>query len=135
MKRYHSAKKASKKVGRSGFSLIEVLMVMAILAIGILGMMTMQITATKSNANARRITESSYWAADQFEKLISMTYDDAAVAPNTIINRDVGRYTVSYQVSPENTPIPNIKTINVTVTWDAGVQRNISFTYYKADTF
>jgi type IV pilus modification protein PilV len=135
------------KKNNSGFTLIEVLITIAILSVGILGVMTMQIRATSSNAEARKVTESTSWVSDQFERLMAIPYDDGQMDPgnytpvNTIVNNpnaafsEVGPYTVTYTVFNEDNPIPNVKAIDVTVTWDTGDQRTLSFRYYKADTF
>ena len=129
-----------------GFTLIEILLTIAILSVGILGVMTMQIRATRSNAEARKVTESASWMSDQFERLMAIPYDDAQMAPGAtftpvtnIINDpafpEIGPYTVSYTVSNADNPIPNVKAIDVMVTWNAGDNRILSFRYYKADTF
>jgi type IV pilus modification protein PilV len=135
-----------KKKNR-GFTLIEVLITIAILSVGILGVMTMQIRATRSNSEARKVTESASWVSDQFERLMSIPYDDAQMNPGNytpltnIINdpapeySEMGPYTVSYTVSNVDTPIPNVKAVDVMVTWNTGDNRTLSFRYYKADTF
>ena len=127
-----------------GFTLIEILLAMAILSIGILGVMTMQIRAARSNAEARHVTESASWAADQFERLMPMDYNHADLdpappgapfTPNTLVNNNNDPYAVTYTVSNPGTPIPNVKAVNITVTWNDGRPRSLSFPYYKADTF
>jgi prepilin-type N-terminal cleavage/methylation domain-containing protein len=134
------------RLSSSGFTLIEILLTISILSIGILGVMTMQMRATRSNAEARKITETASWAADEFERLTAMPYDDPLLAPNTtvtpadtIVNdpqyTDVGPYTVTYSVSNVGVPIPNVKAIDVVVTHNTEADRTISFRYYKADTF
>jgi prepilin-type N-terminal cleavage/methylation domain-containing protein len=134
----------STPIGNKGFTLIEILITMAILAVGILGVMTMQIRAVRSNAEARHVTESAAWVADQFERLIPMDYNHAdldpappgaPVTPNTLVNNNNDPYTVTYTVSNPDTPIPNVKTIDVTVTWNDGRPRILTFRYYKQDLF
>jgi prepilin-type N-terminal cleavage/methylation domain-containing protein len=119
----------------NGFTLIEVLMVMAILSIGILAVMTMQITAAKSNSNARRITDSSNYMASEFESLMLEDYDTNYDDVNKV-------YPVStvpeppYAVSNAVTggPIPNTRQVDITV--GAGPLGNpLTITYYKADPF
>ena len=58
------------KKNNSGFTLIEILITIVILSVGILGVMTMQIRSMRSNAEARRVTESASWVADEFERLM-----------------------------------------------------------------
>jgi Tfp pilus assembly protein PilV len=120
----------------------------AILAIGILGLMAMQLTAAKSNTQARKVTESAAWAADEFERLLLMDYDDAALAdgatvtPGDSMLNDAGipadtyrgPYTVSYTVDEDN-PIINVKRIDITVAWNDGSGRSVTFPYYKGQLF
>jgi hypothetical protein len=98
----------------------------------------MQVKGIQTNSSARRITQSAAIGADRFEKLMG-PYDtseseDDLLAPNSNHSLVDGRYTIRWAVSPENTPIPNVKTINVTVTTqEAGQERSITYVYYKAD--
>jgi prepilin-type N-terminal cleavage/methylation domain-containing protein len=117
----------------NGFTLIEVLAVMAILAIGILAVMTMQISATNSNANARRMTDGGNYLADEFERLMLQDYDDAIASYPARANwNPAPPYTVANAVSAG--PIPN--TIEVDITIGLGpMGRPLTITYYKADPF
>lgn len=140
-------KSFKKNYNDRGFTLIEILITLAILALGILGVMAMQITAAKSNTKARKVTESASWAADQFERLLPLDYTDPllndgiTVAPaqsmlnNAAIPSDAysGPYTVTYTVDEDN-PIVNVKRIDVTVTWNDGSGRSLTFPYYKGLT-
>jgi prepilin-type N-terminal cleavage/methylation domain-containing protein len=116
-----------------GFTIIEVLVVMAILAIGILAVMTMQITATKSNTNARRITEGGNYLTDEFERLMLLDYDDTIAAYPARGNwNPEPPYTVANAVSAG--PINN--TIRVDITVGLGpFGEDLNITYYKADPF
>lgn len=66
-----------KRLGNeAGFTLLEVMIAGVILAIGILTYAGLQISATKGNATSISITSKSNWAADQVEKLLSLSYND-----------------------------------------------------------
>lgn len=117
----------------------------AILAIGILGLMAMQLTAAKSNTQARKVTESAAWAADEFERLLLVDYDDLAAGattpPESMLNDAAipadtyrGPYSVTYNVT-EDDPIVNVKRIDVTVAWNDGSGRSTTLTYYKGKLF
>jgi len=116
-----------------GYSLIEILMVMSIFSIGILAIMTLQITAINSNANARKIMLGSTRLADQFEKLISMDYESAELTPGKTTTRIESGYLIEHTVS--TTLVANIKKIDLTVTMNAPAGRPITVTYYKANLF
>jgi prepilin-type N-terminal cleavage/methylation domain-containing protein len=62
--------------GIKGFTLIEVLIVIAIFSFGILGVAAMQVTATQSNASARRVSEATSLAENKIEELLKLPYDD-----------------------------------------------------------
>ncbi|RJX28226.1 MAG: prepilin-type N-terminal cleavage/methylation domain-containing protein [Desulfurivibrio sp.] len=61
---------------QSGFTLIEVLIALAIFTIGILSVNAMQIASIRGNFNANNITESTSWASDRIESLLSLAYTD-----------------------------------------------------------
>ena len=118
--------------GRGGFTLVEVMMVMAILAIGIMAVMTMQITATNSSANAKRLTESTSLMTEEFETLMLTDYDDALLTVGANPTQSEGGYTTAYSVS--GGPIPNTKQVDITITMRHN-GKTVGVTYYKADTF
>lgn len=117
------------KVAARGYTLIEILMVMSIFSIGILAIMTLHITAIKSNANARDIMMGTIQLTDQFEKLISTDYESALLNPGTTTSRVENKYRVEHIVA--STVIPNIKKIDIAVFLDAPFGRSLKVTYYK----
>jgi len=114
---------------QKGFTLIEILLVMAIFSIGILAIMTLQITAINSNAKARRIMMGSIILADQFEKLISADYASPGLTPGAATSFADSGIVVERNIT--TTPIPNIKKIDLTVTWDVTAGKSYKVTYYK----
>ena len=76
MKNYHDLKIISNQ---SGFTLLEVLIAVAIFTIGILSVNAMQIASIRGNFNANNITESTSWASDRIESLLSLSYNDDAL--------------------------------------------------------
>lgn len=114
-----------------GFTLIEVLMVMAILSIGILAVMTMQISATSSNANARRMTDGGNYMASEFEWLMLQDYDDTLAAYPTGANPNAP-YTVVNAAAAG--PIPNTQQVGITVGLGP-LGEDLTITYYKSDPF
>lgn len=123
--------------GNGGFTLMEIMVALMILAIGVMGIWSMQGVAIRSNTTARRITDTATLGADQFEVLMRLPYNSAALTPETTTTQTITRnnieYTLSWTVSALNVPINNVKTITVNASWmEAGQQRSVAYVYYKA---
>jgi prepilin-type N-terminal cleavage/methylation domain-containing protein len=119
-------KKSGKESNNKGFTLVEVMIGMAIFIIGYLAVASMQMVAIKGDTSARKTTEAATLAADQLETLMVFPYENIdSGGPVT-----QGAYTISWQVA-NDTPLPNTKTITVTVSWQQGGPRNFEATYVK----
>lgn len=130
-----------------GFTIIEVLIAMAIFSIGILAVGSMQITATRGNTSAGKMTSASTIAQNQMEQLLSLNYDDlsslndangdgtAGLSGNTASTADHmavrGQYNIYWNIA-EDDPIRNTKTVEVIVSWKSG-QRQVALTTVKAN--
>ena len=121
------------RAGIKGFTLIEVLMVMTIFSIGILAVAAMQITSTKGNASARRMTEALALAEKHAENLMRLPYDHVDLNPaNNPHTSSHGPYAVNWNVTEIDLDADGTndsKTINVTVGWRYGRERNLSIHY------
>ena len=118
----------TKQITNGGFTLMEVMIGMAIFLIGFLAIGSLQTKAFYGNSTAREATEAATRVSDQLETLISMPY-------NSIVDGGPvtdGAYTVSWTVL-NDTPLPNTKTITVTVNWLDRGPRSYVVTYYKTD--
>lgn len=133
----------------AGFTLIELMIAMMVVVIGVLGLWGMQLAAINGNYLSRKITEASVTGSDQLEKLMLMTYSEGDLAYDDTIHEPVGydadgnvvawktsptgdgEYTVQMTIS-ENTPISNVKKIEVDVSYEkAGQARELTYVYYK----
>ena len=125
--------KKSKQTTNEGFTLVEVMIGMAIFLIGFLAVGSMQIAAINGNAGAREDTEAATRATNQLETLIALPYD-SIVSGGPVTD---GTYRVSWAVlegtAALDTPLPNTKTITVTVTWQQRRPRSFEVTYMKAN--
>jgi prepilin-type N-terminal cleavage/methylation domain-containing protein len=114
------------QMNSNGFTLVEVMIAMAIFVIGFLAVGSMQIAAIKGNGGAREATEAATLATKQLESLITLPYDSiTAGGPVT-----QGAYNISWDVA-NDTPLPNVKTITVTVNWLDRGSRSFEATYMK----
>jgi len=117
-----------------GFTLIEALIVMTIFSVGILAVAAMQMTSTKGNASARRLTEATALAEKQIEHLMQLPYNDAgldpASNPHTIIQ---GPYSVNWNVTEidlDTDGTNDSKKVNVVaIRWGYGGDRDVSIQY------
>lgn len=116
-----------------GFTLIEILVAITIFAVGMLAVASMQISGIQGNATANALTGASTWAADRIERLMNLDYDSSDLAHGSTGTDSQGRYAIEWTVT-EHAPLNNIKTIQVRVQWeDRGRNRELRYTYYKAD--
>ena len=118
----------TKPMTNEGFTLVEVMIGMAIFFIGFLAIGSLQLTAINGNAGAREATEAATRATDQLETLIALPYD-SIVGGGPVTD---GAYTVSWAVV-DDSPLPNTKTITVTVNWEQRGPRTFQVDYTKTD--
>jgi prepilin-type N-terminal cleavage/methylation domain-containing protein len=121
------------QTGVRGFTLIEVLIVMTIFSTGILAVAAMQITSTKGNASARRMTEATALAEKQIENLMQVPYDHTDLDPaNNPHVSTRGPYSVNWNVTEidlDSNGINDSKKVRVAVSWRYAGNRNLSMLY------
>ena len=110
-----------KKGSDPGFTLVEVLIVVAIFSIGILAVASMQITAVKGNASARRVTEATALAENQLEILLELPYDHNDLDPDLNPHQlSQSPYEISWNIIEtdlDGDGIIDAKTVDITVGW------------------
>ena len=124
-------KKNNMASNNKGFTLVEVMIGMAIFVIGYLAVASMQMVAIKGDANARKTTEAATLAADRLETLMVLPYDNIDIDPPDNVGSMIqGAYTVNWKFEPG--PLPNTKTITITVNWQHGGTRNFEASYIRS---
>lgn len=114
----------------NGFTLIEVMISIVLLSIGMISYLGMQGSSIGGNASARQISESSTWAADRIELLISEPYASIVNGTDTSANM-----TMAWTVT-NNSPIANTKTIAITVSnASTNPPKTVTFNFIKNDAF
>ncbi len=102
-----------------GFTLLEVIIAISILSVGLLAVASMQVAAIHGNSFAYDISEAVTLAQDRMEYLSSLPFDSALLQPGSNKSDPLAPtppgYTLTYDVA-NNTPITNVKSIQVTVT-------------------
>jgi prepilin-type N-terminal cleavage/methylation domain-containing protein len=97
-----------------GFTLIEAVISLGVLSIGILALFAMQTLSIRGNASASGVTTLATWGGDEIEQMLTQNYD---VIQNTDFLPCPSDGTVyrNKRTVLENTPIEDIKTIEVAV--------------------
>ncbi len=118
-----------------GFTLIEVLIGVIILAIGVLAIAGMQITSTRGTSFSNNLMQASYAAQDRLELLKNTGFGDALLsygshADGTATSSGVV-YNRAYTVAPDPAG-SGYKLITYVVTWNDGVDHNISFSTIRS---
>lgn len=112
-----------------GFTLLEVLMAMTVMAVGLLGVSTMLAQTTQQQSVSANRTSATTLAREQLEQIKRAAYADVTAANyppeayGTIVGFERFQRTVTIAI---DTPLPNTKTVTVTVTWldPSGSTRN-----------
>jgi type IV pilus assembly protein PilV len=114
--------------GGSGFTLLEVVVAVSILTFGLLAVASMQASSIRGNALADGMTESSTWALDRLEKLMTLPYTNANLSSG--FHQDPSPpagFTITWTVT-DNSPFTDVKTLVLTIGWsEHGVQKTVSF--------
>ena len=117
---------------KKGFTLIEVLIGLIILAIGLLAIAGMQITSVKGNFFSHYLTQASYVGQDRLEFLDNLPIDSPQLQAG---NYNDGTVTISGIVFNRTYTVNvngDLRTITYSVSWNDGVNRNISFSTIRS---
>lgn len=120
------------QVNNRGFTLLEVLFALAIFSIGILAIASMQISSINGNSAARMQTEATTLATARLEQLSALPYDHELLDPynDNPHQATSGSYTIVWNVSDDD-PIPETKTINITVTAANPNAKDVSLNFIR----
>jgi type IV pilus assembly protein PilV len=123
----------NKKIEKQkGFSLIEVLIGLIFLAIGLLAIAGLQVTSVRGNFFSNNLMQATYVAQDRLEYLKNLPFNSPQLQAN---NFSDGNTTISGMVFNRKYGVSingNLKTINYTVTWNDGVDHNITFSTVRS---
>jgi type IV pilus assembly protein PilV len=124
-----------KHRAEQGFTLIELMISIAILSVGVMALMSMQMTGIESNAQARKISESTVMGSDRLENLMCLPFDDPLLTAGDHVPDDQGPedpYQIAWTVTDGDadaaTPLPGTKLVEVTVTPNLGKTMVLRFT-------
>ncbi len=142
-----------------GFTLIEALIAMVVLTTGLLALYTMQMSSTKGNMTANKLTLASSVAGNGFERLLNLPYTHTTMDPasNPHDNTELtglqlpsGVTSVSWNVTEwtntdgldndgdGTTDEPdelNIKSVTLNVNYRDWLAKTLTITFYKSELF
>lgn len=101
--------------GRGGFTLIEIVVAIVMLAFGVLASASLTAALMKSNRGVTNRTRAVEVAREKIEDLQSVNYATLASGTDTVVVRGI-TFTRTWTVTA-NSPMTNLKTIALTVTW------------------
>jgi len=110
---------------QDGFTLPDVLIGMVILVVVSLGLMSLTVSLIRGNVFSRQLTAATVLAQDQLEQVKRLGYRDANTAAGTEAYGSMTAYPFYKRVTvvTNDTPAPAIKTVKVTVFWNADARK------------
>lgn len=119
-------------MNNKGFTLIEVLIGLIILAIGLLALGTLQITSTRGNYFSSNLMQATYIAQDRLEFLKNLPFNSPRIQDGSSDSGTTPTSGVVFNWSYRVVANGGIRTINLTVTWNDGVDHNLSFSTIRS---
>jgi prepilin-type N-terminal cleavage/methylation domain-containing protein len=118
-------------MNQKGFTLIEVMMALVMFSIGITAVLTLQITAVKTNLSSYYIQGANNALNNRIEKLINEPYENVKTEKTGQLDISSPLFSTSWEVT-KNCPEPEIKKIDISVQWKRGSKNHhIDYFVYK----
>jgi type IV pilus assembly protein PilV len=103
----------------NGFTLVEILIATVIITIASLGIATLTTGVIRGNSFSKRLTTATTLAQDRLEQAKRIGYTNAGTIAGTENYGNIVNYTGYKRVTSVNTPMPNTRTVDVIVYWEA----------------
>ncbi len=115
-----------------GFTLIEVLVGLTVLAVGVLAVASLQVASIRGGVFAGNLMQATYVIQDRLEFLRNLAVDSSQLQAGV---HDEGFVTISGIVYRRTYSVlvnGNLRTIHYTVTWNDGIDHNITFSTIRS---
>jgi prepilin-type N-terminal cleavage/methylation domain-containing protein len=119
-------------LSKKGFTLIEVMIGLIFLAIGLLAIGALQITSTRGNFFSNNLMQATYVAQDRLEFLKNLPFDSPKIQDGSSDSGTAPIPGVVFNWSYKVVANGDVRTINLTVTWNDGVDHNVSFSTIRS---
>lgn len=120
-------KMLNDKIGKSGFSLLELMIVLVILAVGLLGVAALQMRSIQGNSFAMRNSEAVSLTEDRIETYKNTAYADIPEGNFTETGLGSNGLFARKTTVQKDIPMNNTKTIIVEVSWKDSVHHSCLF--------
>ncbi|MCB9480962.1 MAG: prepilin-type N-terminal cleavage/methylation domain-containing protein [Desulfobacteraceae bacterium] len=118
-------------MNEKGFTLIEVMMALVMFSMGISAVLTLQVSAVKTNLSSYYLQGASNALNNSIERIIDNEYDKVTSDESGIADFSNPVFLTSWKVT-EDFPEENIKKIDIAVKWTKGSKdHHIDYTFYK----
>jgi Tfp pilus assembly protein PilV len=113
-----------------GIGLIEIIIAMLIFAIGITAAIRTLPVSNTATTRSKNLTTATNLAQQKIEELMGVPYSDAELNAGDHNDQDnpLERIFTRTWTVTDNTPVPDMKTVTVTVTYQAGSSNDNSVT-------
>ena len=121
----------SKRVGsQAGTTLLEVMVAIAIASIALVSFVTLVITSLDMENHARKITEATLIADEKLKEIERAGYPEPGRSEGLVSEQDPSGY--SYALVVTDTPIQNVREIDIEIYWDKK-RSSVELTTYIAN--
>ena len=121
----------SKRVGsQAGTTLLEVMVAVAIASIALVSFVTLVITSLDMENHARKITEATLIADEKLKEIERAGYPEPGRSEGLVSEQDPSGY--SYALVVTDTPIQNVREIDIEIYWDKK-RSSVELTTYIAN--
>ena len=113
--------------------MIEVLVGLMFLAVGILALASLQVTSIRGGAFSSNLMQATYVVQDRLESLKNLALSSSELQAGS---HDAGSVTISgivYRRSYRVLVNGDLRTIHYTVTWNDGIDHNITFSTIRSE--
>jgi type IV pilus assembly protein PilV len=117
---------------QKGFSLIEVLIGLIFLAIGLLAIAALQTTSLRGNFFSDNLMQATYVAQDRLEFLKNLPLDSSTLQAGNYNPIPAILSGVVFHQSYTVVVKGDLKTIHYTVTWNDGINHNVTFSTIRS---
>jgi type IV pilus assembly protein PilV len=102
-----------------GFTLVEIMIALIVLSVGLVALAGLQVSAIRGNAFSKRMTTAVSIANARIEQIKNTPYANIQSESSTKVIQSNMNFARQVTVINDS-PLPNTKTVNVTVTWSEG---------------